>query len=175
MSFLDGARLEVQLSSPPLLGELHQEPRLHLRRQQNGQFPLKILCKSVICFFLLFFQQGDSRPIYFMFPFILHNHLGIFLIFQFEDELTHSFIILSFIQFVLKNICHKCACFFIHSFFFIHIDIHSFIHSILLQVTSDSSLSVIAQTFMDSCSLNENILGKLRKSPKLMNLRKYVK
>jgi hypothetical protein len=45
--------------------------------------------------------------------------------------------------------------------FFIHLLI-SFIHSFcyILQVTSDSSLSVIAQTFMDSCSLNENILGK---------------
>ena len=30
------------------------------------------------------------------------------------------------------------------------------------QVTTDSCLSVIAQTFMDSCSLNENILGKLK-------------
>ena len=30
----------------------------------------------------------------------------------------------------------------------------------LFQVTTDSCLSVIAQTFMDSCSLNENILGK---------------
>ena len=28
-------------------------------------------------------------------------------------------------------------------------------------MTTDSCLSVIAQTFMDSCSLNENILGKL--------------
>ena len=31
----------------------------------------------------------------------------------------------------------------------------------LAQVTTDSCLSVIAQTFMDSCSLNENILGKV--------------
>ena len=29
-------------------------------------------------------------------------------------------------------------------------------------MTTDSCLSVIAQTFMDSCSLNENILGKLK-------------
>ena len=29
-----------------------------------------------------------------------------------------------------------------------------------VQVTTDSCLSVIAQTFMDSCSLNENILGE---------------
>ena len=34
------------------------------------------------------------------------------------------------------------------------------IHFYYDQVTTDSCLSVIAQTFMDSCSVNENILGE---------------
>ena len=46
--------------------------------------------------------------------------------------------------------------FFINHFLFANImDLLTF-----FQVTTDSCLSVIAQTFMDSCSLNENILGK---------------
>ena len=39
----------------------------------------------------------------------------------------------------------------------------------LFQVTTDSCLSVIAQTFMDSCSLNENILGKFSWREPLFN------
>merc|ERR1719192_575472 len=35
-----------------------------------------------------------------------------------------------------------------------------FIFDVNKTATTDSALSVIAQTFMDSCSLNENILGK---------------
>ena len=30
--------MEIQLSSSSLLGQLHQEPGLHIRRQQDGQF-----------------------------------------------------------------------------------------------------------------------------------------
>merc|ERR1719391_1226100 len=43
-----------------------------------------------------------------------------------------------------------------------------FIFDVNKTVTTDSCLSVIAQTFMDSCSLNENILGKDSPSSKLL-------
>jgi len=43
-----------------------------------------------------------------------------------------------------------------------------FIFDVNKTVTADSCLSVIAQTFMDSCSLNENILGKDSPSSKLL-------
>jgi len=43
-----------------------------------------------------------------------------------------------------------------------------FIFDVNKTVTTDSCLSVIAQTFMDSCSVNENILGKDSPSSKLL-------
>jgi len=43
-----------------------------------------------------------------------------------------------------------------------------FIFDVNKTTTTDSCLSVIAQTFMDSCSLNENILGKDSPSSKLL-------
>jgi hypothetical protein len=109
------------------------------------------------------FSQGVALQI-FLHLFIPHSYIPSFSsiihssIHSFFNSLVCSefFLTPTFYYYYFPGIQLSCISSFIHSF--IHWFIHSFCY--ILQVTSDSSLSVIAQTFMDSCSLNENILGK---------------